>query len=388
MKRSLTCIGFGFLLLCTQVGCVEQMASADPKDSTKSKESPPDPKSTPSEFPQDSELLRLSTTDPLIANAIETRQQLIAQEEELLGRLDDIRKLLGSARVDPARLQQSIDEFLAVAKEMRSVSQRAADSMSSMNDTIRNLARTTKHLGSSYRAAAELFRRKSRDYTESRLRNQLLAFAEDYDAIAISIPKRQKAIREFEAHIPRLKTKAQEATQFLDDAILFLSSHPQIGRDPRSRYSEEFETFAVTFSEWLRVLDELRNRLREQAVSQVIQSSYRKEVQVRFEHEEAKRLEAERLTGMKERAEAQAKVEQEARKTEVAKAQEPQLMQAAYRVPTVPVVTSSPVFYSHTVITQPVYCPPCYPIRIVTCRPAPVCVPRVCSTPCRVVTCW
>ncbi len=387
MKRSLTCIGFGFLLLCTQVGCVEPMASADPKESSNSKETQSQPEPTPAEIPQDSELLQLSTTDPLIANAIETRQQLIAQEEELLARLDDIRQLLGSAKVDPARLQQSIDEFLAVARDIRTVSQRAAESMSSMNDTIRNLARTTKHLGAWYRAAADLFRRKARDYTESRLRNQLLAFAEDYDAIAVSIPKRQKAIREFEAQVPRLKAKAQETTLFLDDAILFLSSHPQIGRDPRSRYSEEFESFAVTFSEWLRVLDDLRNQLREQAVSQVIQSSYRKEVQVRFEQEEAKLLEAQRIAQEKERveAQAQAKVKEEARQKEEAKAREQQSKLAVKPVPTVQAVTSNHVHYSHTVISQPVYYSPCSSVRVVSCCSAPVVVYRTYSTPCSVI---
>ena len=234
------------------------------------------------------------TSDPLILQAIEAKQLLIQQEEELLERLEDIRNLLTAAKFDGAKLRHSVEEFLETAKNMRAITSKALESMQALIDQTSHLQRTTRHLGSSYRAASELFRKKARDYSEKRLRDQLEGFAKDYEEIARTIPERLRTLQAFQKQLPDLRRKARESMAFLDDVILYLSSHPGIGSNPTGDYSSQFESFAVTFSDWLRTLEELRNSLRAQAVSKVIQTSYQEEQLAKAE-DEAKKIELARL---------------------------------------------------------------------------------------------
>lgn len=264
------------------------------------------------------------TTDPLIQQAIEAKQILIQQEEELLEQLEGIRKILSAAKVDSAKLRRSVEEFLQTAKDMREINSRALDSMQRLIEQANHLQRTTRHLASSYRAAGELFRKKARDYSEKRLREQLEGFAQDYEDIARTIPERIRTLQAFQKQLPSLRNKARESQAFLDDVILYLSSHPGIGSNPSEDYSSQFESFAVTFSDWLRTLEELRNSLRAQAVSKVIQASYQQE-QIAKAEVEAKRLEmarAEEEKRLQLEREEQAKVAEAARLAELAKQEE------------------------------------------------------------------
>lgn len=294
------------------VGCDEIAKATDNKPEEKAKAQSPDaaeaakkPKKPAADFAD------FPTNDPLISNAIEMKDQLAAQEEALLGRLDELRMLLASAKADPARMRQSVDEFLDIAKDMRKVSVQAGESVNAMIETTNELARSSKHLAASYRGAAELFRKKAKDYTERKLRDQLNGFARDYDAIAASIPERIKTLEAFQRKLPKLKVKVREANAFMDDVVLFLSSHPGVGTDSRERYVSHFETFAVTFSEWIATLDEIRKSLREHAVSKAIQDGYRKDVaewqkvelakrDEQFRREQAEREEAARLARVAE----------------------------------------------------------------------------------------
>ncbi len=258
------------------------------------------------------------TTDPLIVQAIEAKQLLIKQEEELLERLDDVRKLLASAKVDGSKLRRSAEEFLEIAKNMRAITSKALESMQSLMDQTSHLQRTTRHLGGSYHAAGDLFRKKAQDYSEERLRDQLEGFAKDYEEIARTIPERLRTLQAFQRQLPALRRKARESQMFLDDVILYLSSHPGIGSNPTDDYSSQFESFAVTFSDWLRTLEELRDSLRSQAVSKVIQSSYWQELVAKAE-DEAKKLELARLENEKRlerEREEQAKAAKLAREVE------------------------------------------------------------------------
>jgi hypothetical protein len=316
-------VGFCILLGCLpwMMGCEEYAHANDG-----SRTSPAT--SLVSERPKDAKkplsFSDFPTTDPLILQAIEAKQLLIQQEEELLERLEDIRKLLGAVKVDGAKLRHSVEEFLETAKIMRAITSKALESMQALIDQTSHLQRTTKHLGSSYRAAGDLFRKKARDYSEKRLRDQLEGFAKDYEEIARTIPERLRTLQAFQKQLPALRSKARESQAFLDDVILYLSSHPGIGSNPSDDYSSQFESFAVTFSDWLRTLEELRNSLRSQAVSKVIQASYQQE-QIAKAEVEAKRLEMARAEVEKRlqlEREEQAKVAEAARLAELAKQEE------------------------------------------------------------------
>jgi len=289
------------------VGCDETLKGDDKnKAEVKTNAEKADPADAPKKPKKAPDFGDFSTADPLLGNAIQSRQQLVEQEDALLQRLDELRAMLASIKADPARIRQSIEEFLALAKEIRRVVVKAGESLTYLDDTTRELARSMKHLGNSYRAAAGLFRLKARDYSEKKLRDQLNAFADDYEAIGKSIPDRTRTIQEFSKSLPKLKVKVREANTFLDDVVLYLSSHPGIGTDPREQYSEQFESFVVTFSELLRTLNEFRSSFREQAISKVIQDGHRKEglekqrleeaeSEVLAKREQAKQVEAERM---------------------------------------------------------------------------------------------
>ena len=244
------------------------------------------------------EAVELPTSDPLIAGAIQTRQSFADQEELLLERLDELRFLLASAKADPVRIRQSVDEFLALAREIRRVVIKASDSLASLDTATNDLARSMRHLGLSYRSAAGLFREKARDYSTKKLRDQLNGFADDYEAIAKTIPERIAALEAFQKTLPKWKIKVREANAFLDDTVLFLSSHPGIGADPRERYSAQFESFVSTFSDLIRTLEEFREVLRSRAISKVIQEGNRKEALAKEKIEAARKegvAKAERL---------------------------------------------------------------------------------------------
>lgn len=310
--RRISIVALAIAMLTTTVGCdewfktdknkAEEKAATDKatadkaaadKAATKGTGDTPSPADKPQpKKPHD--FVDFPTTDPLISNAIENRNQLVAQEEELLQRLDDIRTLLISAKSDPSKMRQSIEEFISLTKEIRGVVVQAGESLSKLEETSNDLARSMKHLGSSYRATAGLFRAKARDYTEKKLREQLLGFADDFEAIAKTIPERMKSLQTFQKSLPKLKLKIRESSAFLDDVVSFLSSHPGLGADSRERYTSQFETFMSTFSELVRTLEEFRSTFRETAFSKAVQDAVRKEVLAREKAEAARREEVAR----------------------------------------------------------------------------------------------
>ena len=230
MTRRLLLIALALGLLPFAVGCDELTKGNEKKPTEGGTADKPVPKTKYS-----SEHGDFSTADPLIGNAVQSRQQLAEQEEALLERLDEIRTLLGSAKADPERMRKSVEEFLALAQEIRKVVAKTGDSLAYLDESTRDLARSMKHLGNSYRATAGLFRSKARDYAEPKLREHLNAFADDYEAIGKTIPERVKALQEFQKTLPKWKAKVREANAFLDDAVLYLSAHPGTGPDPRER---------------------------------------------------------------------------------------------------------------------------------------------------------
>ena len=117
--------------------------------------------------------------------------------------------------------------------------------------------------------------------------------------------------------------KVHEANAFLDDTVLFLSSHPGIGADPRERYSAQFESFVLTFSELIRTLEEFREVLRAKAISKVIQEGMRKEALAKERIEAAKKEEVAKAERLRiEEIERQALAQREAEKREQAKRDE------------------------------------------------------------------
>jgi len=368
----LVCLGFTPCI----VGCVDD-AKADetnkPVEKAKADSASPDAakkaKKTPPEFSE------LPANDPLVANAIQAREQIAELEEELLEQLDELRSALASAKADPERLRESVEQFLGITKMMRQKTLQASEAVNAVGEKTAELSRSSRHLASSYRALAGLFRNKARDYSEKKLRDQLLGFAKDYDEVAASIPERCKSLDAIQKKLPSLKRKVKEVHSFLNDAVSFLNTHPGIGADPREKYASEFESFAVTFSEWIRVLDDLRNALRERAVSQAIQESYRREVTAFQKLEVAKREEQARVERAKreELAKAeQAKREEESRLAKFAAIEQEKLAVEVEVIPTqsvptavvMPVRCSQPVTYHLQACPQPCVCRPVQPCRV------------------------
>ncbi len=269
MIRKLMVLALLLGLFPLVVGCDETVKG---DETTKADEKPtadrPADKAAPAEAPKKAkkpELGDFSTADPLIGSAIQSRQQLADQEDALIERLEDVRTLLASAKADPVRMRRSIEEFLAIAKEIRRIVMKTGEALTALDESTRDLARSMKHLGSSYKAAAGLFRQKARDYSEKRLQDILIGFADEYESIGITIPERTKSLQGFQKTLPKMKGKVREANAFLEDVVLYLSSHPGIGTDPRDEYASQVELFVNTFSELLRTLDEFRIAFREQA---------------------------------------------------------------------------------------------------------------------------
>jgi uncharacterized protein YukE len=278
MRRlSVLILSLGFTPLL--VGCVDD-AKADEKTKTEEKAKADSTSADGSKKSKrtPAELAELPTDDPLVRNALLVREQVVELEEELLEQLNELRANLAEAKADPSKLRESVASFIDTTKTMKQKTALANEAISAVAEKTNELSRSSRHLSESYRSLAGLFRKKARDYSEKKLRDQLLQFAKDYDAIAASIPQRVKALDAVQKKLPSLKKKVREVDSFLNDAVAFLNSHPGIGANPREQYAAEFESFAVTFSEWIRVLDELRQALRERAVSNVIQESYRQEV--------------------------------------------------------------------------------------------------------------
>jgi chromosome segregation ATPase len=394
----LVCMG---LMPCI-VGCVEDTKANDkdkPVEKAKAdspqSEKPKSAKKLPLEFSE------LPVNDPLVANAVQAREQITELEEELLERLDELRSVLASAKTDPERMRESVELFVDLTKSMREKTLKANEALNAVSEKTSELSRSSRHLASSYRALAELFRKKARDYSEKKLREQLLDFAKDYDEVAKSIPERSKTLEAVQKKLPALKRKVKEVNSFLSDTLAFLNTHPGIGADPRDRYSAEFESFAVTFTDWIRVLDELRAALREKAVSKVIQNAFRQEMVALRTLEAAKREEIARLERDKQEASAkaeQAKRDEEARLAKLAEAEQQQKLerervtQVSVRPEPGPIqVATSQVQFNqipmpHSVVYRGPYVAPgcnCQPVTyIVSPCPQPVTYPV--SRPCRV----
>ena len=110
MTTRLVCLCLGLGVLPFAAGCVEDVKAAavtKPAESTTAVGNPPRP------------LADLPTTDPLVAHAVLAKEQVVELEDELLGRLDDLRAILASAKADPERLRQSVAEFLDLTTDVR-----------------------------------------------------------------------------------------------------------------------------------------------------------------------------------------------------------------------------------------------------------------------------
>jgi uncharacterized protein YukE len=288
-RLMLLCLSAGFTPFLA--GCVEDVKADEKNKSEEKAKADSNSADGPKKSKNSSVAWTELASDPLIANAVHARDHVAELEEELLQQLDDLRSELASATADPDHLRQSVEKFIELTKSMRQKTMLANEALTSLSEKTAELSRLTRHLAPSYRALADIFRKKARDYSEKKLRDELLQFANDYESAAASIPKRCKAIDAAQKKIPFLKRKTKEINDFLTDTVDFLNTHPGVPSERRDRFSTEFESFAVTFTEWIRVLDELRNALREKAISKVIQESYRKEVHARQKLEEAKREE-------------------------------------------------------------------------------------------------
>jgi hypothetical protein len=308
MLRRLLCLVLALGLAPGLTGCVEDAKAKDqPKAEEKAKADPSAPadgkkRSKSGVSVGDDE----PPTDPLQAEVLNGKKQLAEVEEDLLERLDELRLQLTAVKGNPTAAKASTPDLLDAARDVRRSAVRAGETIAELEERSAEAARGSKHLAAAYKAAAGLYRQKARDYSERKLREQLNAFAADYEREAKLIPARNRALQEFAKTLPQWRGKVREAVAFLDDTVLYLDGHPRAGAGSAKRYTEALESFAVTFSEWLRTLEAFREAFREQAVSASIQEAYRKDVVVReaagaarrdeiARAERAKREEAERL---------------------------------------------------------------------------------------------
>ena len=271
------------LLIYAATGCdeLDKAVAKQNSEKTEPAKSPnnevPKPKETTDVF------AGIPTTDPSILAASQNRRLVAEREEALLAKLDEIRGLLASAKSDPAKMKTSLEEFLQLAKGVRKIVGEADEALAGLTTATDGLARELKHSPKAYRMAADGFRERAKDYTESSLKDQLLSFASDYEAIAKAMPERIVKLREFQKKLPKMKAKIREARSFLDDMSMYLESHPGVGRsDPRERYSVQFDAFVHTFSELIRALEVYRNVLRSQAVSVSIRKAFGNEANAFF----------------------------------------------------------------------------------------------------------
>jgi len=166
MIRKLMVLALLLGLFPLVVGCDETVKGSEAtKADEKTATDKPSEKSAPVEAKKAKkpDFADFSTADPLIGSAMQSRQQLADQEDALFERLDEVRTLLASAKADPARMRRTIEEFLGIVKEIRRIVIKAGASLTALDESTRDLARSMKHLGSSYKAAAGLFRQKARD---------------------------------------------------------------------------------------------------------------------------------------------------------------------------------------------------------------------------------
>lgn len=386
MNTRFVCLCLGLGVLPFAAGCVEVPLAAATSSDEKSKTDPPPSEGAKPVKKPPAEVPDLPANDPLVANAVLAREQVMAAEEELLARLDDLRATLTAAKADPERLRESVEQFLELTKEVRGKTRQAAEALAVVTDKTTELSRSSRHLGASYRALADLYRRKARDYAEPRLRERLLGFAKDYDAVAASMPERCRTLDAFQKKLPALGRKVKEVNAFLDDATAYLSTHPGVGTDLKERYSPEFASLAVTFTDWLRLLDELRTALREGAISAAIQDAHRREVAVLKQAEEARQNALARAEREKQaelgRTERANRDEPAKRSSEPERAADPRVATATpgTAVPTVcqpPVIYYSPAVCPPPPCPQPViYYPAACPQPVVYYQP-PVCRGRV-----------
>ena len=264
MTKNLVCLFLALGLPPLAVGCGGSSAVGAEKAPAEAKKTQELPAPPP---PQ----------DPLVADAARVKQEIGKLEDDLLERLDAVRGVIASAKADLARLRRSADQFAKLTQELWQKTRQLSEALNTLSDKTAELSRSSKHLDTSYRALADLFRKKAADYAEPKLRARVLAFAADYEAFAGAVPERCRELDLLQAKIPRLKQKVAELNAFLADALQFMAAHPGLGSDPRDQVSAEFEAFAVEFTAWLGVLDELRTALRERAVSKGIQESRRKD---------------------------------------------------------------------------------------------------------------
>jgi hypothetical protein len=360
-------------LLPFAAGCVEDLKAEEKAKPAATVRADPPPGDAPkAEKKPAAELPDLPTGDPLVADAVQAREQISRLEEEILDRLDDLRSALAQAKADPAKLRESVERFVEVTRDVRAKTALAGGAITGLTDKTAELSRSSRHLAGSYRALADLYRRKARDYSEKPLQDRLLAFAADYDAVAKSLPERVKALDGVRKSLPALNRKVAEVNAFLGDAVAFLTTHPGIGADARERYVAEFESFAVTVSEWLRVLDDLRAALRSKAVSKAIRESYQREVLVAAQIEATKRAEQERADRLRQDELARAEQARQARLAaeedeRIARERERRTEAAAVTPVPATVVPPAPVAsWPVTVRYQPViYCGPSRPQRVV-----------------------
>ncbi len=379
------CLGLGVLPLAA--GCVEDLKAEEKPNPAATTRADPSPGDAPKgEKKPAAELPDLPTSDPLVADALQAREQISRLEEEILDRLDDLRSALAQAKADPAKLRESVERFVEVTRDVRQTTLQAGRAITGLTDKTAELSRSSRHLAASYRALADLYRRKARDYSEKPLQDRLLAFAADYDAVAKSLPERVQALDGVRKSLPALNRKVAEVNAFLGDAVAFLTTYPGIGADARERYAAEFESFAVSVSEWLRVLDDLRAALRSKAVSKVIRESYQREVLVAAKIESAKREEQGRAERLRQDELARAEQTRREEQTRLAAEEgerlacERERRAEAAMVAAKPLVASSPAPVTHwpVVYRYPpaVSCVPAGPQRVVY-RPACPCPVQV-----------
>jgi len=87
-------------------------------------------------------------------------------EEELLERFVGLRAMLASVKADPDRLRQSVEQFIELTTEMRQKTNQVNESINFLGEKAVDFSCSSRHLGSSYRALADLFRKKARNYSE------------------------------------------------------------------------------------------------------------------------------------------------------------------------------------------------------------------------------
>lgn len=125
------------------------------------------------------------------------------------------------------KIAREEDRFasLKVVQNLQANAVIAINATNALAEQLRTLDRELRHAQSAYAAAAQAYKDRSEDYTDSSLRESCFGWSRHYDALAAAVPAERQRIKEFLDSLQPTLQLCRETKQLLDDYALFLSTY-------------------------------------------------------------------------------------------------------------------------------------------------------------------